>query len=157
MKYFHILLSKRILSLALLLITGVASAQTPDRLVQDIRTAAEESCVIVTYSIKADVDDVQIEDRGVVTAQDDLWCLKGESIEIYTSDNGTWVLHPESKEAIVEPKWTYDDLEAFYRTIVSSDDNVVKIKVASKELTEKKPVSYFIPQTGRDWVVTDLR
>ena len=113
---------------------GIASAQTPDRLVQEIRAAAVDSCVTLTYSIAADVDDVRIEDSGVVIAQDNLWCLKGETIEIYTSEDGTWVLYPESKEAIVEPKWTYDDLESFYRTIISSDDNAVKIKVASREL-----------------------
>ena len=79
------------------------------------------------------------------------------TIEIYTSENGTWVLYPESKEAIVEPKWTYDDLETFYRTIMSSDDNAVKIKVTSRELSEKRPVSFFMPHTGADWVVTDLR
>ena len=157
MKYFRILLNKRILSLAVFLMAVIASAQTPDRLVQEIRAAAENACVTLTYSIEANVDDVRIEDRGVVTAQDNLWCLKGETIEIYTSEDGTWVLYPESKEAIVEPKWTYDDLESFYRTIISADDNAVRINVASKDLSEKRPVSFFSPQTGTDWVVTDLR
>lgn len=136
---------------------GIASAQTPDRLVQEIRAAAVDSCVTLTYSIEANVDDVRIEDRGVVTAQDDLWCLKGETLEIYTSEDGTWVLYPESKEAIVEPKWTYDDLEAFYRTIISSEYDAIKINVTSRDISEKRQVSYFVPQTGTDWVVTDLR
>lgn len=145
------------ITIALSFLTGMASAQTPDSLVQEIRTAASDACVTVSYSLLAQVDNVQIEDRGTVTAQDDLWCLKGETIEIYTSEDGTWVLHPEAKEAIVEPKWTYDDLESFYRTILSSDDNTVKVKVLSKEISDKRQVSYFVPQIGEDWVVTDLR
>lgn len=146
-----------ILPLILSLAAGIASAQTPDRLVEDIRSAAADACVTVTYSLNAKVDDVRIEDEGTVVAQDDIWCLKGETIEIYTCADGTWILHPESKEAMVEPKWTYDDLESFYRSLVSSSANDLDVKVVSKTVSEKRPVSYFKPQTGNDWVVTDLR
>ncbi|MBQ8854936.1 MAG: hypothetical protein IJ023_02165, partial [Bacteroidales bacterium] len=71
--------------------------------------------------------------------------------------DGTWILHMQAKEAIVEPQWTYDDLEAFYRTLLSSSGNVVNVRISSKELSEKKPASSFVPVTGTDWVVTDLR
>ena len=135
----------------------VASAQTPEKLVSEIRAAAEDSCVTFRYSMTATVDDAVIEDSGTVVAQDDLWHLKGETIEIYTSGDGTWILHMQAKEAIVEPQWTYDDLEAFYRTLLSSSGNVVNVRISSKELSEKKPASSFVPVTGNDWVVTDLR
>lgn len=145
------------LLLAMALSTVVASAQTPEKLVSEIRAAAEDSCVTVRYSMTATVDDAVIEDSGTVVAQDDLWHLKGETIEIYTSGDGTWILHMQAKEAIVEPQWTYDDLEAFYRTLLSSSGNVVNVRIYSKELSEKKPASSFVPVTGTDWVVTDLR
>lgn len=141
----------------MLLSATLASAQTPEKLVSEIRSAAEDSCVTVRYSMTATVDDAVIEDSGTVVAQDDLWHLKGETIEIYTSGDGTWILHSQAKEAIVEPQWTYGDLEAFYRTLLSSSGNVVNVKISSKELSEKKPVSSFVPVTGPDWVVTDLR
>lgn len=139
-------------------LTGTAFAQTPDRLVKDIRTDAGKSCVTVTYSLSAIIDEVKIEDEGTVVAQDDQWFLKGQSVEIYTCADGTWILSPESKEVIVEPKWTYDDLEAFYKTLVkASSSNDVQIKVLNRTLSDKKPVEYFIPKTDDDWVVTDLR
>lgn len=136
---------------------GMASAQTPEKLVSEVRAAAEDSCVTVRYSMTARVDDVVIEDSGTVVAQDSLWYLKGETIEIFTSHEGTWILHLEAKEAIVEPQWTYDDLEAFYKTLLSSSGNVVNVRIVSKELSEKKPLSSFVPSAGSDWVVTDLR
>lgn len=143
--------------LALSFSTGISFAQTPEKLVSEIRSAAEDSCVTIRYSMTATVDDAVIEDSGTVMAQDDLWHLKGETVEIYTSRDGTWILHMQAKEAIVEPQWTYDDLEAFYRTLLSSSGNVVNVRISSKELSEKKPVSSFVPVTGSDWVVTDLR
>ena len=148
---------RTLLSLILSFAAVIASAQTPERLVEEVRSSAAEACVTVEYSLNAEVDDVRIEDRGMVVAQDDLWCLKGESVEIYTCADGTWILHPESKEAMVEPKWTYEDLDSFYRTILSSSGNDLDLKVVSKTLSAKKPVAYFVPETGDEWVVTDLR
>ena len=152
---------KNLLHITLLLLTLVSAdlfAQTPDKLVAEIRSAATDTCVVVSYVLDAMVDDASLKDKGTVTAQDDLWCLKGQSIEVYTSEEGTWVLHMESKEAIVEPKWTYDDLEKFYKTILtSSSSNDVQVKIVSKTMTEKNPASFYVPNTGMDWVVTDLR
>ena len=144
--------------LSLLFPAGKVSAQTPEKLVAEIKAAAEDACITVSYSLEAKVDDVKIEDEGTVVAQDDLWCLKGESIQIYTAADGTWILHLDSKEAMIEPMWTYDDLEAFYRTLtMASSGNDITVKVLSKTSSEKKPVSYFVPETGDDWIVTDLR
>ena len=146
------------LMLSLLFTAGKVSAQTPEKLVAEIKTAAEGSCITVSYSLEARVDNVKIEDEGTVVAQDDLWCLKGESVHVYTSDEGTWILHLESKEAMVEPKWTYDDLLAFYKTIVSAaSGNGVSVKIVSKTESEKRPVAYFTPDLDDEWIVTDLR
>lgn len=146
-----------IFAVVLSVLTGSLSAQTSESLIEEIRSAAKDACVTLTYSMSAKVDDVRIEDKGTVTAQDDLWHLKGQTIEIYTCPDGTWILHPESKEAMIEPKWTYDDLESFYRSLVSSSGNDVDVTVLSKSFSEKKPASSFVPETGQDWVVTDLR
>lgn len=146
-----------IFAMALCLLAGNLFAQTSDSLMEEVRSAAKDACVTMTYSMSAKVDDVCIEDKGTVVAQDDLWCLKGKTIEIYTCSEGTWILHPESKEAMVEPKWTYDDLESFYRTLMASSGNDVDVVILSKSRSEKRPVSFFVPETGHDWVVTDLR
>lgn len=134
------------------------SAQTPEKLVAEIRAAAADACVTVSYVLDAKVDEVKIADEGIVVAQDDLWCLKGESIQVYTALDGTWILHLEAKEAMVEPKWTYDDLLAFYKTIVSaSSGNGVSVKIVSKTESEKRPVASFTPDLNDEWIVTDLR
>ena len=88
----------------LLVSAGFISAQTPDRLVAEIRSAAEDACVTVDYALTATVDGNRIEDKGTVVAQDELWCLKGSMLEIYTCADGTWIMHLASKEAMVEPK-----------------------------------------------------
>ena len=146
------------LMLSLLFSAGKVSAQTPEKLVAEIKAAAEGSCITVSYSLEAGVDNVKIEDEGTVVAQDDLWCLKGESVHVYTSDEGTWILHLDSKEAMIEPKWTYDDLEAFYKTLtLASSGNDISVKVLSRTSSDIKPASFFIPETDGDWIVTDLR
>ncbi len=137
--------------------TGISSAQINDRLIEEIMTDASDACVTLTYSLDAKVDDATVSDSGTVVAQDDLWCLKGETLEIYTCADGTWILYPESQEAMIEPRWTYDDLKAFYRNLLSSSGNEVGLNITSKVISEKRPVSYFVPETGSDWVVTDLR
>lgn len=140
------------------LAAGYASAQTPDRLVQEVMEDAREACVTVKYTLSAVIDEVRIDDEGAVVAQGESWVLKGRNVEIFTNAEGTWILSPESREAMVEPKWTYDDLEAFYKTLLSAaTGNNVSVKIISKTVSEQKPASYFIPVTGNDWVVTDLR
>ena len=147
-----------ILTLSLIFSVVMVSAQTPEKLVAEIRTAAADACVTVSYVFDAKVDDVKIADEGTVLAQDDLWCLKGEAVHVYTAPDGTWILHLESKEAMVEPKWTYDDLLAFYKTIVSATSgNGVSVKIVSKTESEKRPVAYFTPDLDDEWIVTDLR
>lgn len=145
------------LAACLFFVSGIASAQTPYELVQEIKDAAADACVSAVYSLNAKVDDALIKDKGTVVAQDDIWVLKGQSIEIHTCADGTWILHPESKEAMIEPKWSYGDLESFYRTLSSASSNVISISLMSKDLTEKKPISFYDPQIGYDWIVTDLR
>lgn len=145
-----------ILFIALFLWTGQVFAQTPDKLVEEVRKAAAEACVTVTYSMTLKVDGVLIQDEGTVIAQDDMWCLKGQSMEIYTGSEGTWILHPESREAMVEPGWSYDDLEAFYLAASKSGEDL-SIRILSKDFDDKRPVSQFVPVLGLDWIVTDLR
>ena len=148
---------QHIISAALLLSAVSASAQTPDKLVDDVMKAAQDACVVIEYALSAKVDDADISDWGTVVAQDDLWYLKGQAIEIYTSEDGTWIMHVEAKEAIVEPKWTYADMESFYRSILSNAGNDVKVEVKSKVLKEKNQTSCFVPKIDSDWIVTDLR
>ena len=135
---------------------GDISAQSADRLVKEIRTAAADACVKVSYTFKAEVDDVSVSDIGYVEAQDDMWHLKGDAYEIFTDGKATWILDPSSKEAVVEPSWTYDDLENFYLSMEASG-SVFDISIESIDEGPKKSLSYFTPVLDSEWVVTDLR
>ena len=79
---------------------GIASAQVNDRLIEEIIAAASDACVTMTYSLDAKVDEAKVCDSGTVVAQDDLWYLKGETLEIYTCQDGTWILYPESRDTV---------------------------------------------------------
>ena len=141
----------------LLFSAGQASAQLPSGLIQKVKDAAADDCITVTYSLDAKVDDARIQDKGTIVAQGEMWCLKGETYEIYTSVEGTWILHKEAKEAMVEPEWTYDDLEKFYENLLSNVDNEINLGDVVWTVSEKKPASFFVPKMGPDWIVTDLR
>ena len=65
-----------------------------DALIEEIRAAAEGACVTVEYSLEAKVDDARIKDEGVVVAQDDLWILDGQTVDIYTSKDVTLIMIP---------------------------------------------------------------
>ena len=141
----------------MLLAGFVMSAQDARELVTRIRTEAAESCVTAEYSMYAVVDEVRIEDEGTVVAQGDSWYLKGQSLEIYTCEQGTWILQPESKEAIVEPKWTYDDLDLFYSSLLKEAGNGLSVKINSFRKSEGVSPSFFTPNLDDEWIVTDLR
>ena len=117
---------------------------------------SDTDCVVVEYSFSASVGDDSVKDKGVAEAQDGMWCLKGMTLEIYTDGKATWILYPEVKEAIVEPLWSLDDLKSFYESAQSAG-NEVDIQVMTVVKTEKRPVLYFTPSLGDDWVLTDLR
>lgn len=133
----------------------VTSAQDVKALMETI-SQSDTDCVVVEYSFSASVGDDSVKDKGVAEAQDGMWCLKGMTLEIYTDGKATWILYPEVKEAIVEPLWSLDDLKSFYESAQSAG-NEVDIQVLSVVKTEKRPVSYFTPSLGDDWVLTDLR
>ena len=125
-------------------------------MVEDLRKSAADAFVTIGYSFTGQAGEMEIEDEGVVEAQDDMWHLKGRNIEIYTSEGATWILDPDSREALVEPAWTYEDLVRFYSS-VSESGKGPEIKIISRALSEKKPMAYFTPVLDDGWVVTDLR
>lgn len=141
----------------LLLSAGQASAQLPSGLIQKVKDAAAEGCVTVTYSLDAKIDDARIQDKGTIVAQGKMWCLKGETYEIYTSEEGTWILYMQAKEAMVEPEWTYGDLEKFYQNLLSNAYNEINLDDVIWTVSEMKPASFFVPKLRSDWIVTDLR
>ena len=141
----------------LLFSAGQASAQLPSGLIAKVKAAAADECITVTYSIDAKVDGASMRDAGTIVAQGAMWRLKGETYEIYTSKEGTWILHVESKEAMAEPAWTYDDLEKFYDNLLSAAENEINLDNVSWTTSETRPASFFVPELGSDWVVTDLR
>ena len=111
----------------------------------------------MTYSLDAKIDDARIQDKGTIVAQGKMWCLKGETYEIYTSEEGTWILYMQAKEAMVEPEWTYGDLEKFYQNLLSNAYNEINLDDVIWTVSEMKPASFFVPKLRSDWIVTDLR
>lgn len=150
------LLCNIVMSAACLLHPYVAVAQDFRDILSKAMQDSGHSCVTVAYEFSTVVDEVRFEDRGVIELQDGMWHLKGDSLEIYTDGQATWVLDPDSMEAIVEPAWTMDDLEGFYDSAVSASVDT-DIVVLSTETSEKKPVLHFTPSFSEEWIVTDLR
>lgn len=145
-----------ILFAILILAAPSASAQDAREIVGLVKKHSAQNRVLVRYVFSAQIDDVTIEDEGYVEAQDDMWHLKGKAYEVYTDKDATWVLDLSAKEAIVEPAWTYDDLEKFYDSLLSSG-SVLDIEVQPAELTDKQPSESYTPVLGDEWIVTDLR
>lgn len=131
-------------------------AQTPEKLVEMVRRHAADSSVTVAYRMEMRADGAVTKDSGMLVAQDEMWHLTGTFIEIYTDGHATWVLDSDSKEVVVEPAWTYNDLVTFYNSLMKVG-TVLDITISSMHTDAKKPKSVFTPSLGSDWVVTDLR
>lgn len=149
-------ISNIVLSVFCILLPLVSGAQDVHDMLEKIRKEAGTSCVTVVYRFSASVDDVRIEDKGMIEAQDGLWHLKGEALEIYTDARATWILDNSSREAVVEPLWSASDLEQFYSSAAASG-NGVDVEIVSFTTSEKKPETYYTPSFSKEWVVTDLR
>lgn len=132
-----------------------SGAQNLPEMLSGIAEKAGNKCVTIVYSISV-TGDVIVEDEGLVEAQDDLWHLKGDELEIFTDSSATWVIDNGAMEVIVEPAWSYADLEKFYKSLMEKG-TVMDIDILSESLSDKKPVSYFTPSFGPEWVITDLR
>ncbi len=141
--------------LTLLMSALTSGAQDLPEMLAGVAEKAEGRCVTMTYRFSL-AGEVSVEDEGFVEAQDNLWHLKGNSLEIYTDSASTWVVDNDSKEVIVEPAWSYADLENFYRSTCETGASL-DVTILSEKFSEKKQVSYFTPSFGPEWVVTDLR
>ncbi len=132
-----------------------SGAQTIPEVLARIVKDSEGGCVTLTYRFSAS-GDVAVEDEGTVEVQGNLWHLKSKALEIYTDSASTWIIDVDDKEVIVEPAWSYDDLEKFHQSVMSKGA-AMDIKILSETVSDKKPSSCFTPSFGSEWVVTDLR
>lgn len=144
-----------VISVALMLIPISSGARDIREMLADVAGKAKTGCVTLKYSFSTS-GDVEIHDEGTVEAQDDLWHLKGDEFEIFTDSSATWIIDNGAREVIVEPAWSYADLEKFYESVVEKG-SVMDIDILSESVSDKKPVSYFTPSFGQGWMVTDLR
>lgn len=132
-----------------------SGAQDLPLMLSRVGEKAAGKCVTLTYSFSSS-GDVRIEDEGLVEVQDSLWHLKGTVLEIFTDASSTWVIDNEAEEVIVEPAWSYDDLENFYKSTVASGASL-EIRILSETVSDRKPTTCFTPTFGPEWIVTDLR
>ena len=139
-----------------LLSSVFADAQDIKAMLGQVHAEAKGAFVALEYAAEISGSDGDVKDRGVIEAQDDMWHLKGNLLEIYTDASGTWILDSSAKEAYVEPSWSYDDLISFYESVSASGAKLTA-KVMKTSLSEKKPSSFFTPVLSSDWVITDLR
>lgn len=138
------------------MMSASAYAQDIKTMLDKVRTDALDSFVTLEYSAVISGSEGDVADEGVIEAQDNMWHLKGSLLEICTDASGTWILDSSSKEAYVEPAWSYEDLLTFYESVASSGSSLTA-KVLKTTLSEKKPASTFTPTLSSEWVVTDLR
>lgn len=139
-----------------LMVSAVTYAQDIKAMLDKVQADALESFVTLEYSAEISGSEGAVKDKGVIEAQDNMWHLKGTLLEIYTDASGTWILDSSSKEAYVEPAWSYDDLLTFYESVAAAGSSLTA-KVHKTTLSEKKPTSFFTPTLSSDWVITDLR
>ena len=139
-----------------LMMSAGAHAQDIKAMLNKVQAEAAEAFVTLEYSAEVDGTDGAVKDHGVIEAQDKMWHLKGTMLEIYTDADGTWILDGSSKEAYVEPVWSYDDLLTFYQSLISAG-STLDVKVLGTKVSEKQPLSVFTPKLSSDWVITDLR
>ena len=139
-----------------LMVSAAAHAQDIKTMLDKVQADAAESFVTLEYSAEISGSDGDVKDKGVIEGQDNMWHLKGTLLEIYTDASGTWILDSSSKEAYVEPAWSYDDLLTFYESVAAAGSSLTA-KVHKTTLSEKKPASVFTPTLSSDWVITDLR
>lgn len=132
------------------------SAQKPQELTAILESCPQDSCVRVEFSITALQGDSEVSDAGYVEIQDGLWVMKARGLEMYTDGSGTWIVDPSSKEVLIEPVWTYADLENFYKAFVSQGGRM-DLKILSRTCSQKKPDSSFTPSFDSSWIITDLR
>ena len=140
----------------MLLQSAVSDAQDLRVVLADIMQRADSSCVTITYAFATSAGDADISDEGFVEAQDQMWHLKGQALEIYTDGTSTWIMDNDTKEAIVESGWSYDDLESFYSSAKKNGTDM-KLRIVSEKVSARKPTSYFTPSFDSSWIVTDLR
>ena len=138
------------------MVSAAAHAQDIKTMLDKVQADALESFVTLEYSAEISGSEGDVADKGVIEAQDKMWHLKGSLLEIYTDASGTWILDNSSKEAYVEPAWTYNDLLTFYESVAAAGSSLTA-KVLKTTLSEKKPASVFTPTLSSDWVITDLR
>ena len=139
-----------------LMVSAVTYAQDIKTMLDKVQADALESFVTLEYSAEISGSEGDVADKGVIEAQDKMWHLKGSMLEIYTDASGTWILDSSSKEAYVEPAWTYDDLLTFYESVAAAGSELT-VKVLKTALSEKRPASFFTPALSSDWILTDLR
>ena len=145
------------LAASVLFVSAAASyAQDLKELLSKVMQHAGTSCVMIGYKFATTAGDARISDEGYVEAQGNMWHLKGQTLELFTDSTSTWIVDNETKEVIVEPCWSYDDLDAFYASAVRNGADM-KISIVSEKVVEMKPVSYFTPSFDKTWIVTDLR
>lgn len=135
---------------------GYMTAQTPDRLVDMIMKHAADTCVSVSYNMTFSSDSQNISDSGFVVAQGKNWKLESGSLQVCTAGSDTWIADSSVREVVIEPAWTYADLEAFYNSLISSGA-AVEVCVTSIQECPLKDESFFIPSFDSDWIITDLR
>lgn len=138
-----------------MMVSTSSDARDVREMLAGVAEKAKTGCVTLKYAFSTS-GDVEIEDDGFVEAQDELWHLKGDGLEIFTDSSATWFIDNASMEVIVEPAWSYADLERFYESVMAKGA-VMDIDIVSESVSDKKPVSYFTPSFGPEWVITDLR
>jgi hypothetical protein len=86
----------------LLLLPSVAYAQG-DSLLAKFYKSTEESCVEFEYKYSVRISGVNQVGSGVLVAQERIWKLVGNGLEMYFDGASQWIIDPAMKEVVIEP------------------------------------------------------
>lgn len=84
---------------------AVLSALTADaqNLIDTMYAKVMESHVEMVYSYSVRVSGINTVGQGVLYAQDDLWHVDGNGIQMWCDGSSIWLVDPSLKEVVIEP------------------------------------------------------
>lgn len=65
-----------------------------------------QSCTDLSYTYSVRISGINNVGQGTLSAQDLMWTMKGNGVEMYCDSASLWVLDPALKEAVIEPAAT---------------------------------------------------
>ena len=94
---------KRVLSIGFVFILCLASVEAQDTgLLDKMYGNISSSCVEMEYSFSTRVSGVNTNGSGVLRAQDGMWSMQGNGVQMWCDGRSVWIVDPAQKEVVIE-------------------------------------------------------